>query len=80
VRSIEYKGFTIVATPHRLDAPVRWSLDIDISREEQGAVYARHFEAANIFPTEDEAVEHCLEFGRRVVDGKVPGVPRSALP
>jgi hypothetical protein len=80
VRSIEYKGYEIIAKPHLLDAPRRWSLDIDIVRQEADGVLEKHFDAANTFLTEEEAVAHCFEFGRRIIDGGVVDIPTSELP
>ncbi len=80
MRSIEYMGLEIIAKPHLLDAPRRWSLDIDISRQHADGVHEKHFDAANTFLTEDEAVQHCFEFGRRIIDGSVPEIPTSELP
>jgi len=78
--SIMYKGYEIRAAPHLRDAPRRWSVDVDIIRDDGRTVRKQHYNAANTFLSEEEAVVHCLEFGRRIIDGEVPEIPRSALP
>jgi hypothetical protein len=78
--SILYKGYEIRAAPHLLDAPRRWSIDVDIIRDDGRTVREQHYNAANTFLSEEEAVAHCLEFGRRIIDGEVPEIPRSQLP
>ena len=78
--SIIYKGYEIRAAPHLLDAPRRWSVDVDIIRDAGRTVREQHYSAANTFLSEEEAVAHCLEFGRRIIDGEVPEIPRSELP
>ena len=78
--SILYKGYEIRAASHLLDAPRRWSVDVGIIRDDGRTVREQHYNAANTFLSEEEAVAHCLEFGRRIIDGEVPEIPRSALP
>ena len=64
--------YIITATPFKLDAPIRYSLDITIAREAGGKRHMKKFSAANTFDTEEEAIAHCFEFGRRIIDGKAP--------
>ncbi len=74
---IQYKGYTIQATPDELSETKRWTVDIIISKERNGTATDKQFSANHSYPTEDEAKRHCLEFGRQIIDGKHPG---STLP
>jgi hypothetical protein len=55
---IDYNGYTIEATTRPKGKPEAWTLEVRLCR------------APNIYPTEELAVERCLEFGRRIIDGK----------
>ncbi len=45
--SIIYKGYEIRAAPHLLDAPRRWSVDVDIIRDAGRTVREQHYSAAS---------------------------------
>ncbi len=70
---VPYKGYIIEAHPHQLADGGRWSLDVTIERHEADQVTERPFSAANLFDIEEEAVQHCINFGRQIIDGHVPG-------
>ena len=72
VRVIDYRGYRIVAVPIELADPPGWSTDFRIECIKPGEVVPKPFSTADIFQTEQEAVDHCLEFGRQIVDGKFP--------
>ena len=38
------------------------------------AAVSRPFSTINTFETRDEAVSHCFQFGRRIIDGSEPGL------
>lgn len=71
-RKAEYKGFTIEASPFRLKNG-QWSLNIYIILYKPESVTARNFSALNTFPTEEEAVAYCFQFGQDIIDGNVGG-------
>jgi hypothetical protein len=73
MRRVTYKGYTIEARPHQLADDSRWTLNITISRDDGEQLIEQTFSAANLFATEEEAVQHCLNFGRQIVDGQVAG-------
>lgn len=79
-RSLQYNGYETVAKPLLLDAPRRWSVDIDIVRQEAGKVHVKHFSAEETLHIEEEAIASSLAFGHKIIDGKQPGIPRSQLP
>lgn len=78
--SMSYKDFLISAVPTQLDDPIRWTLEVEISREVGGLVRTKGFETANTFPTEKEAVQACLRLGCMIIDGKVPQISPTDLP
>ena len=70
-----YKGFTITGRPYQLHATRQWAIDLEISRRGRH----RSFSAQDHAATEAEALAACLEFGRRIIDGQVPGCSVAAL-
>ncbi len=71
---LEYNGFVICAAPHNLAASGRWTVNITIERHRGDRVLDKHFSAADAFDTRNEAVHHCFQFGKRIIDGEEPGL------
>ena len=69
-RTIEYNGHVIEPTTRLKDDPHGWTLEVRIIRAGR-RTGARRCRASNTYATEAIAVERCLEFGRRIVDGKL---------
>ncbi len=76
---LEYKGFVICAAPHKLADGERWKIHTNIERHTGDGVLIRPFSAANAFDTRDEAVRHCLQFGRRIIYGEEPDLTVSDM-
>jgi hypothetical protein len=70
--SVEYSGYILEACPQQL-ADGHWTLAVSIERHKGGSVDVQSFSASNTFQTREEAVPHCINFGRQIVDGKVLG-------
>jgi len=70
---VAYKGYIIDAEPSQLADGSRWTINITIERHDGGSVIARSFNAANAFETKDETVQHCINFGYQIIDGKIAG-------
>jgi hypothetical protein len=68
-RRIEYNGYVIEPTSRLNNDPHGWTLEVRITPTD-GSAAARRCRAPNTYPTQELAVERCLQFGRRVVDGK----------
>lgn len=66
--TISYKGFSIETRAYQLRETKHWTVDIRIRRKGR----TRSFSAPERYSTEAEAVAQSLEFGRRIIDGKVP--------
>lgn len=41
-------------------------------RDSQGVTNQQFFDGSNTFPTKEEAEQHCIEFGKRIIDGNQP--------
>jgi hypothetical protein len=67
--SIEYNGYVIEPTTRLKDETDCWTLEVRLTPTDD-STGVRRCRAPNTYPTKAVAVERCLEFGRRVVDGK----------
>ena len=67
---VTYKGYEIRAVPHQLADSGEWTVNIVILKHRSDQVASRQFSASNTFKSRDEAVKHCLVFGRQIVEGK----------
>ncbi len=69
--SVPYKSYLIQPTPYKLAESGEFTLNLSICHDTGSAVNIRNFSAANTFKTEQEAIQHCIEFGRQIIDGKI---------
>lgn len=72
-KPMSYKGYIIEPCPNKLADSKGWTLSVTIMRNRGSLVNDRPFHAGNIFPTREEACQHCYELGMRIIDGKVVG-------
>lgn len=68
---LNYKGFEIHAAPYRLAETGQWKINIDIARHTGDEGRFRNFVHSDSYPTREDAVEHCFQFGRQIIDGQV---------
>jgi hypothetical protein len=74
---IEYNGYVIEPTTKLKGEPYGWTLEVRITPAGR-RTEVRRCRAPNTYPSEEVAVARCLEFGRRIVDGKLqPKVDRT---
>lgn len=66
---IEYNGYVIEPTTRLKSKPHGWTLEVRLTPVGR-RTGVRRCRAPNTFPSEELAVARCLEFGRRIVDGK----------
>lgn len=71
---IEYNGYVIEPTTKLREKPAGWSLEVRITPAGR-RTGVRRCRAGNVYASEELAVARCLEFGRRIVDGRMQ--PRS---
>jgi hypothetical protein len=72
--SIEYNGFVIQPATRLRVKPPGWTLEVLITPAGR-RTGVRRCRAPNTYPSEEVAIARCLDFGRRIVDGKL--LPRS---
>jgi hypothetical protein len=70
IDAVPYKGYLIQAAPYRLAESGEFTINIRIMHDTGNAVNIRNFGASNTFKTKEEAIYHCIEFGRQIIDGK----------
>ena len=75
-RSIKYHGYTITPASRHRRQPAGWTLEVQLMPTGRNTG-KRRCRAANTYASEEEAVGHCLEFGRRIVDGKLQPRPKA---
>src|SRR5947209_6501526 len=73
--SIEYNGYTLTPETKLRAKPKGWTLEVHITPADR-RTGKRRCRAKNTYATEKDAVAHCLEFGRRIVDGKIHPRPK----
>ena len=74
-QSIEYNGHVITPATRLRGKTQGWTLEVHITAAGRRAG-ARRCRAGNRYATQEDAVAHCLEFGRRIVDGKIHPRPK----
>jgi hypothetical protein len=68
---ISYKGYVIRPTPLLL-ADGRWNHEVYVMLDRGNQVVQRKFFSASLFATQEEAIAHCINFARQIIDGTVP--------
>lgn len=74
-----YKGFEIQAVPLESPDSGKWQINIQIVRHRADGVRSRNFSAGNSYSTREEAVKHCFQFGKQIIDGQSPNCSVSDL-
>ncbi len=68
---ISYKGYVIRPAPFPL-ADGRWNHEVYVVRDRGYELVERKFFSATSFATREEAIAHCIAFGKQIIDGTVP--------
>lgn len=66
---IPYKGYLIKPAPLQLRDSGEWTMELVISKHRGNSVAERKYSAGNTFKTEEEAIQHCINFGKQIIDG-----------
>ena len=69
-----YKRFVVAAVPAELADTGEWQVAVKIFAHLPSETVVRPFSAGNSFKTREEAVEHCFEFARQIIDGQREGL------
>lgn len=78
---IHYLGFEVSASPEQLVEGGKWSLRVLITKhhDSRNETLEQFFEGKQTFGARDEAEQHSIEFGKRIIDGKQPGYSLEGL-
>ncbi len=68
-----YKGYEIRPTPDFLTESEEWSIKLQILIDKGYEVIERSFSATGTYKSKEEAIKHCINFGRQIIDGNVKG-------
>jgi hypothetical protein len=66
-----YKGYVIEANPRQLAENSMWTVSINIEKHSGAGVDVQEYSAANQYASKEMAIDHCLNFGRQIVNGRV---------
>ncbi|HQU29298.1 MAG TPA: HlyU family transcriptional regulator [Nitrospirales bacterium] len=66
-----YKGYEIKPVPYQLADSGEWTVKIRIFPDCGDERRSREFSLAKYFKGRDEAVAHCFNFGKQIIDGKI---------
>ena len=70
VRRTPYKDYEVHAASLLLPSG-EWSLEVHITAQRGDEIQTKPFTGSDTFFSEVEAIRHCLDFGKRIIDGKV---------
>ena len=70
MNEIWYKGYKIMPAPLQLRESGEWTLALYIGINKGNKWVERPYRAANTFKTKEEAISHCINFGKKIIDGK----------
>jgi hypothetical protein len=70
VRRISYKDYEVHAASLLLPSG-EWSLEVHITSQQGDEIQTKPFTGSDTFFSEVEAIRHCLDFGKQIIDGEV---------
>jgi len=69
-----YRGYLITASPQKLAESEKWTTNIHIMKDYGSHVTDRGYSSANQWDSEKEAIDHCIDFGKQIIDSKYPNM------
>jgi hypothetical protein len=69
-----YNGYVIEAVPYQLADDKKWTININIWKEKGSSITQRNFSVSNTFVDKEEAVQHCYNLGKQIIDGELKGM------
>ena len=72
---IVYKGVKIEATPNEAADGSGWTTQVQLVDDTGASATNRTYEAGNRWPTKEEAIGRCIEYGKQIVDGELNPPP-----
>jgi hypothetical protein len=73
-KTVLYEGFAILSSPKYVTESGKWQFCIVISVRSHEGVKPRKFLSQVLYATEEEADVQGIDFGQRIIDGKVEGL------
>ncbi len=73
MRNITYRGYRIVPAPIQLRVTEEWALKVYLRSAVGSETLEELLEADDTFRTKDEAVQHCIQLAKRVIDERTGG-------
>jgi hypothetical protein len=73
-KTVLYEGYAIQSSPRYVAESEKWQLCVVISIRPHGGVKPRTFSSEVLCATEQEAELQGIDFGQRIIDGKVEGL------
>ncbi len=71
--TVTYQGYAIQPAPRQLDTG-QWGLNLFILWSSKNEEKSRHIYTNDEYATKEEATAQCIDFGQRIIDGKVSEV------
>ena len=71
--TLDYKGYVIRAQPQPVKDSDDWTVQIHIERKGPAGLKVRQFRANNRIESKEEAIAHCYELGKQIIDGRIEG-------
>ncbi len=71
--TLNYKGFDICPASQQCAGSGWWTLRVLIENRTGDNKFAAFFDAPNTFPGKVEAEKQSVFFGKKIIDGEVPG-------
>ena len=71
MNELHYEGYVIEALPKQLVDDDMWTIKINIWKHRGEKVTQKAFFAKNTFSDKDQAIAHCFDFGKQIIDGQI---------
>ncbi len=70
MNEVWYKGYKIMPATLQLVESGEWTIALYIGRDKGNEWVEQNFSAANTYKTREEAISHCINFGKQIIDGQ----------
>lgn len=70
MNEVWYKGYKIMPATLQLVESSEWTINLSIGKDKGYEWAERQFSAANTYKTKEEAISHCINFGKQIIDGQ----------
>ncbi len=70
MKNVTYRGYRIVPAPVQLRVTEEWTLKVYLRSGVGSETLEEPLESAGTFRTREEAVQHCIQLAKQVIDGR----------